>query len=458
MSEELKFYLVTDTHHYAYKSLGYSDHEDQKCLNESGAIIDAAFEKFIAQDEINIILIAGDLTNNGERASHSEFIEKLGKLKAAEKNVYLITATHDYGLLELKAKNNDHAVGLAEEDESKACRSELREMYYEFGFKEALSEYTDPLSYVAQLAPGFRLLCLNDDGNGRSYCGYDESHLAWILEQIKTAQNAGEFIFAMSHHPVLPPSPIYPIMSKRDMLGDYELMSTIFADAGLQFIFTGHSHMQNIGYKTTEKGNTLWDINTGSLCGFPTPMRRVVLDNEKMTITTESLKTFDWDFKGKDPQQYLRDHFDLLLNDIFDSMAKNLERFADLAGGFSMERKTVYKLKRPIKIAGKVMQKLTVGKSGRILCVSRKVDKSVKDILVKDLLVEIVRNIFSGNEHYSPDTPMYKAIMAVIGRIASIVKHFIKGNEIVENMPAFIASIIYDDTPDNEAVLPITKQ
>lgn len=452
MIKELKFYLVTDTHHYAYKSLGFSDHEDQKCLNETGAIIDAVIEKFIAQDEINIILIAGDLTNNGERASHAEFIEKLRRLKAAGKKVYVITATHDYGLREL---NESETV---ENDSGKAYRSELREMYYDFGFNEAIAEYTDPMSYVAQIAPGFRLLCLNDDGNGRSFCGYDENHLAWILEQIKAAQDAGEFIFAMSHHPVLPPSPIYPVMSKRDMLGDYERMSTIFADAGLQFIFTGHSHMQNIGYKTTEKGNTLCDINTGSLCGYPTPMRRVVLDNERMTITTESLITFDWDFEGKDPQQYLRDHFDLLLNDIFDSMATDLERFADLAGGFSMERKTVYKLKRPIKIAGKVMQKLTIGKAGRLLCVSRNVDKSVKGILVKDLLVEIVRNVFSGNEHYSPDTPMYKAIMAFIGRIAPITKHFIKGNEIVDNMQAFVASIIYDDTPDNNAVLQVIKK
>ena len=449
MSNELKFYLVTDIHHYALKSLGFSDHEDQKCLNETGAIIDAAFDKFIAQDDINIILIAGDLSNNGERSSHTELIEKLKKLKAAGKKVYVITATHDYGLRELNSSNNDNT------DNEKAYRSELREMYYEFGFNEAIAEYTDPLSYVVQLSPGYRLLCLNDDGNGRSFCGFDNDHLAWILSQIRAAHDSGNYIFAMTHHPVLPPSPIYPVFSKRDMLGDYENTSTILADAGLQFIFTGHSHMQNIGFKTTEKGNTLWDINTGSLCGYPTPMRRVILNEDKMEVNTESLESFEWDFQGKETQQYMRDHFDRLIVDIFDSMATDIEHFADLAGGFSMERKTVYKLKRPIKIAGKIMQKLTIGKAGKLLCVSRQIDKSVKDILVKDLLVEIVRNVFSGNEIYSPDTPIYKAIMAIIGRIAPIAGHFIKENEIVNNMPSFVASIIYDDTPDNTATIPI---
>ena len=451
MSKALKFYLVTDTHYYAMDALGVSDHSDQKCMNESGAIIDAAFNKIIAQNEIDILLIAGDLTNNGEMASNTEFINKLNRLKAAGKRVYVITATHDYGLRELK---DGDTVG---EEDGRACRSQLRGMYNEFGFNEAIAEYSDGLSYVVQLEPGFRLLALNDDGNGRSFCGCDDEQMTWVLSQIKAARDAGEYLFAMTHHPVLPPSPVYPVMSKRDMHGGYETVPTIFADAGLQFIFTGHSHMQNIGFITTERGNTFCDINTGSLVGYPTPIRRVTLDDEKMTISTEKLKTFDWDFKGKEPQQYLQDHFDFLLNDIFDSMANDFEHFVSLAGGFSMTREKAEKLKIPIKLIGKTMQRLTLGKAGRLLWVSGKVDKSIKNVLIKDLMVEIVRNIFSGNEHYSPDTPTYQAIMALIGRLQMFVKRFSKGNAILSDLPSFIASLIYDDTPDNEAVIPIAQ-
>lgn len=451
MSKALKFYLVTDTHYYAMDALGVSNHSDQKCMNESGAIIDAAFEKIIAQDEIDILLIAGDLTNNGEMASHTEFISKLNRLKAAGKRVYVITATHDYGLRELK---DGDTVG---EEDGRACRSQLRGMYNEFGFNEAIAEYSDGLSYVVQLEPGFRLLALNDDGNGRSFCGCDDEQMTWVLSQIKAARDAGEYLFAMTHHPVLPPSPVYPVMSKRDMHGGYETVPTIFADAGLQFIFTGHSHMQNIGFITTERGNTFCDINTGSLVGYPTPIRRVTLDDEKMTISTEKLETFDWDFRGKEPQQYLQDHFDFLLNDIFDSMANDFEHFVSLAGGFSMTREKAEKLNIPIKLIGKTMQRLTLGKAGRLLLVSGKVDKSIKDVLIKDLMVEIVRNIFSGNEHYSPDTPTYQAIMALIGRLQMFVKRFAKGNAILSDLPSFIASLIYDDTPDNEAVIPISQ-
>jgi len=450
MSKELKFYHITDTHHYAVSALGISDSEDQKCMNETGAIIDAAFDKFIAQNEVNIILISGDLSNNGERASNMDFIEKIKRLKAAGKRVFVITATHDY------VKREPDEGETVDATSAGTYRCELRDLYNDFGFSEAIAEY-DRLSYVAQLAPGFRLLALNDDGNGRSFCGYDEAQLSWILAQIKAAKDDGQYIFAMTHHPVLPPSPIYPIMSKRDMLGGYETTSVILADAGLNFIFTGHTHMQHIGSITTEKGNKLYDINTGSLVGYPTPMRKVILDEDKMTITTEKLKTFAWDFNGKDPQQYLREHFDFLLNDIFDSMAFDFEHFVGLAGGFSLEREKAYKPKRPIKFAGKVMQKLTLGKAGRLLCASRKVDKSVKKVLIKDLLIESVRNIFSGEQPYSPETPMYKAAMALLGRLSPIARHFGKGNEILCDLPGFVASIIYDGEPNSDAVLKIPE-
>jgi len=184
-------------------------------------------------------------------------------------------------------------------------------------------------------------------------------------------------------------------------------------------------------------------------------MRRVVLDGQAMRITTEKIDRMDWDTKGKTLDEYLIAHFDFMLNDVFDSMAYDLDRFAALGGGFGISREFVTKMKLPIKLIGKIMQKLTVGKVGRLLRISRQVDKSVRNILVKDLVIEVIRNIFSGNEHYSPDTAMYKAIMAAVTRVHPIVKHFAKGNEIAEELPWLVSHMIYDETPDNEAVLPV---
>jgi hypothetical protein len=82
MADPLKFYLITDLHHYA-PSLGTSgkayekwNNKEQKCLAETGAIIDAAFSKLIADKDIDIVLIAGDLTSTGAMESHLDLLPK----------------------------------------------------------------------------------------------------------------------------------------------------------------------------------------------------------------------------------------------------------------------------------------------------------------------------------------------------------------------------------------------
>nr|MDE5994395.1 metallophosphoesterase [Oscillospiraceae bacterium] len=91
--------FIADTHHYS-RTLGdsgrafvFRSDSDQKCLKETGEIIDCAFD-YLSKTECDAVCIAGDLSNDGERVSHEEFREKLYKFKE-NKKVYVITATHD---------------------------------------------------------------------------------------------------------------------------------------------------------------------------------------------------------------------------------------------------------------------------------------------------------------------------------------------------------------------------
>ncbi|MDE6766840.1 MAG: metallophosphoesterase, partial [Eubacterium sp.] len=95
-----KLTFIADTHHYS-KTLGTTGRQynlrsgsDQKCLAETDEIIDAAFKKIAASDT-DAVMIAGDVTNDGEMVSHLEFRQKLYELKKS-KPVYIITATHDW--------------------------------------------------------------------------------------------------------------------------------------------------------------------------------------------------------------------------------------------------------------------------------------------------------------------------------------------------------------------------
>ena len=100
VGDTMKITFIADTHYYS-KSLGTSGKayelrsgSDQKCLAETGEIIDAAFQQ-IANSDTDAVFILGDVTNDGEMVSHLEFREKLYQLQK-KKPVYLITATHDW--------------------------------------------------------------------------------------------------------------------------------------------------------------------------------------------------------------------------------------------------------------------------------------------------------------------------------------------------------------------------
>lgn len=217
MADSLKFYLITDLHHYA-PSLGTSgkayekwNNKEQKCLAETGAIIDAAFSKLIANKDIDIVLIAGDLTSTGAMESHLDLLPKLQRLRDAGKQVYLITATHDFISSEMEPLR-------CEGDEllpaTPTPRPKLRELYAGFGWDRAVSEHKESFSYCVKLKKGFRLLCMNDDGTPEHH-GYTESQIEWMFSQIEEAKKNGDYIFVMNHHPCLPPNPIYPYSRKR---------------------------------------------------------------------------------------------------------------------------------------------------------------------------------------------------------------------------------------------------
>ena len=454
MSDPLKFYLVTDLHHYA-PSLGTSgkayekwSHIEQKCLAETGPIIDAAFDKILADDEINIVLIAGDMTYFGAMECHLDLLPKLKRLKDGGKQVYIITATHDYH------ENPQKCVGDSTAPATETDRNMLREIYFDYGWDRAISEHKDSFSYCVKLCDGYRLLCMNDDGDLRDWHGYTNEQTEWLLSQVAEAKKANDYIFMMTHHPCLPPSPIYPVFSKKDMLGDYEEMTTLLADSGVHLIFTGHTHMQNIAVKKTAKGNEIYDVNTGALVGYPSVIRKVVIDEEKIDIKSLQIDDFKWDRGGLSVNDYMLRQFRYFLDDIFDSAANDIHHLAELAVGFSMTPKQVYKLKVPIKIVGKTLNKLTIGKAGKLLFVSKKIPESVKMILLKEMLMQCIINIYHGDEPFTPDTDQYKAMDAILGRVKGIMGHFKKTKSAVPMIDVVLKSL-YDAPPsDWNAVLP----
>ena len=419
--QSLNFYLVTDTHFFdpSFKRSGAAYEKrsisDQKCVAETPAIIDAGFKQIADDKETNIILIPGDLVYRGEYQSHIGLRNRLYKLKEQGKKIYLITARHDYDDNDSFEFDGDKMLPV------KAMpRDELRDFYKDFGFDGAISEHKESMSYVAQLADGIRLLALNCDGDCKDFKGLWDNQMKWALEQIEDAHRTGNYIFAMTHYPLLPFSPIMNLISDSH-LTDWEKRANQFADAGLDLIFTGHMHAQAVTEYVTENGNKITDVQTGCFVGCPCAYRKVTIKDSTADIKSYTINDFDYDKQGKSASEYFQWRFDRMIN---------------------------YKMKEILpKSAMKILNKLTVKKICNFLWFNP--DKSIQNILAKDLGIELVRNIFIGNEPYVKGTAVYEAFEKLINRLSLIIhiaeKKAGKKNEVLSDIKLFLLCTIGDE-------------
>lgn len=422
--KNLSFYLVTDTHYYddSFKRDGEAyearSRTDQKCVAETPAIIDAGFEQLARDTDTNIILIPGDLVYRGEYQSHVGFRERLYKLQEKGKKIYLITARHDYcedgEPVEFEGDRLLPVKGMP--------RAELRDFYKDFGFGDAISEHRESMSYVAQLGDGIRLLALNCDGDCKDFKGLWDNQLEWALEQIKKAHDEGQYIFAMTHYPLLPFSPIMQLIGDAK-LTHWEKTATTLADAGLDLIFTGHMHAQAVTDFTTEKGNTITDVQTGCFVGCPCAYRKVTFnsDTNQADIKSFTIEDFDYDKDGKTAGEYFQWRFDRMI----------LWKMGEV-------------LPKP---AMQLLNRLTLKKLGRLLCF--RVDKSIENRLAKDTAIELVRNIFVGNEPYVKGTPLYEAMSKLLKRLHPITyiieKKACAKNPLLADIDTFVLSMMGDE-------------
>lgn len=327
-----KLTFIADTHHFSGtlssegRAYDLRSGSDQKCLNETGGILDAAFSKFTKSDT-NAVMIIGDLTNDGERVCHEEFREKLYDLQKS-KPVYVITATHDWCCDENPRKFSGNAVY---HDVPTVSHDELRDFYYDFGSKQALSEYITHLgtcSYTVDIGENVRLLALNDDQNGKGRAGFKEEHFKWIEQQIKQARDDGKILLGMEHHLLIPH--IHPlVMGGSTCVGDREYVASRLADAGLRYMFVGHSHIQRIDSFTSEKGNTITEINVGSLCGYPAPIVNVEIGERGLKINTDFVESFEFDGKRINAGMYLKNKIYALVDRVLDGAEISQSEFCD---------------------------------------------------------------------------------------------------------------------------------
>lgn len=323
MSRAFRLTVTADTHYFD-ASLGVTggayalrSASDQKCLAESDAILSAAFSEIAASDT-DAVLIAGDLSNDGERVCHEKMREKLYALQKT-KPVFVTTATHDWCCDKNPRRFDGDKVY---HDVETLSSEDLYEFYADFGVngaRDTFKTHIGTASYLRDLSETVVLLSLIDDKNGHDHAGYTPDHLQWILDTVRRETAAGKTVIAMQHHLLYPH--ISPLVTNGACCANRDELREQLANAGLRFLFVGHSHIQRIDKFVSTTGRELYEINVGSLCGYPAPRVEVEITDTQVRLRTVLLKHFTYGGKTVDAQRYLEAHAVHLIGGVLTTLA-----------------------------------------------------------------------------------------------------------------------------------------
>jgi len=311
---ETSFIVFSDPHVYDPK-LGTEGKafegyiaDDRKLLRESTEIMEAAIAA-IKKEKTNFVLVAGDMTKDGERVSHELCASYLSQLEATGKKVYVVPGNHD-----VKNGHSFRYIGDRTERVPNITPEEFAQIYNEFGYKEAL--YRDPasLSYVAEPQAGVWLLALDSCRYAENIEGeepitdgkFSPATLGWIEEMLKKAASEKKLTIAMMHHGIVEHYVGQEKYYGKYIVDDFPAVSKMLAMYDVRLVFTGHYHAQDITFASwPEENKFLFDVQTGSLVTYPCPYRLVNIDaSQKATIRTQRIQSIR--SRPTDFQEYAR--------------------------------------------------------------------------------------------------------------------------------------------------------
>ena len=240
----------------------------RKLLDYSKEVFDVLMAKF-ASEKPDILLISGDLTEDGGLKSHEYVAGELAKLEAAGVKVYVIPGNHDIG--------------------TSLSESSFAEKYHAFGYDEGYEKDANSLSYACEPVPG--LVLIGIDSHSGALTG---GTLNWVCAQAEKAREAGKQVIAMMHHPLFPHISGAEIFVESYAISDFETVRNRLADAGIRVILTGHFHVtDNAKDWNADKTAEIYDLNTGSTVSYPCDYRMLTLtlagDNPSLRVKREKV-------------------------------------------------------------------------------------------------------------------------------------------------------------------------
>ncbi|MDH6355355.1 putative phosphodiesterase [Dysgonomonas sp. PH5-45] len=294
-AKNLKIGVIADVHYLSEQLMDKGSAIQTYCNNsgkniqEVPAILDKVLADYL-QSDIDVLLIAGDMTKDGERLSHQDFVKKLQPLRDKGIRVFVVPGNHDINMPNAKGYRGSEIYSTPN-----ISPTEFSEIYAHYGYGSPLKRDTASLSYVAELDANTWLVaidaCRYGEYTTRSISGgkINQDTERWIADRMAEAKEKGVRMVGMMHHGMVEHIAYQATFFPEYIVEDWQGLASLFADGGMAVVFTGHFHANDITRFTSGKDNDIYDIETGSLSAYPFPYRMVTLTETGMNVETRNI-------------------------------------------------------------------------------------------------------------------------------------------------------------------------
>lgn len=277
---------------------------DRKMLAHSADVLNALTDSILSYRP-DLVLIAGDLTKDGEYLSHELVLSHLQQLKEAGIPTLVIPGNHD-----IKNPNARYYDGDATYPARDILADEFAGLYHDYGYGDNVQRDPNSLSYLAEPFPGICVLGIDatrwydnlsiQHGDAANKTVADgqirEETLQWILQQADLAQADGKTVIAMMHHQLLQHIYMQEQLMPSAAITQGDSISRIFMQHGIHLVLTGHMHTSDITtYYNEALTDSIVEITTGSAIAYPCPYRLLRLSawGDEIDVQTRYIRSLD---------------------------------------------------------------------------------------------------------------------------------------------------------------------
>ena len=268
---EKKIVVATDMHYFAEKLagnrcdsfVGMARGGDGRVLEYGWEVMDAFLDDMKKEDP-DLLILSGDLTLDGEKASHEELAELLEGLSEAGIEVAVIPGNHDINNPDARRYTADGT-----EKVESITADEFRDIYADFGYVAADSRDPASLSYLYKIDSANWVLMLDS-------CQYEPKNevggmirretYEWMEPILEEAEREGARVISVSHHNLLDESGVSRTFYDNCTIEHNEELVRMLSDHGVRLHLSGHLHIQH--YKEDEDTG-IYEVVTGSMVMAP---------------------------------------------------------------------------------------------------------------------------------------------------------------------------------------------